>query len=129
MQQADGRDPDVREQGTDLPNDRLIQLEWNARRGLFNDAVSDFEDLVTHHPQSNRNASIQNGVVVGAEPGRRHGVISGEIQEIEVATPRNTYRGPEPGAQQRERRGHQPAAGAGAESQVADAGTGDAGTG
>lgn len=91
MQQENGRAPEAREDGTDLPNYRLIQLEWDARRGLFNDGVSDFEELVTHHPQSNRNATIQNGVVVGGEPGRRHGVVGGEIQEIEVATRQNTY--------------------------------------
>lgn len=91
MQQENGRAPEGREDGTDLPSYRLIQLEWNAQRGLFNDSVPNFEELVTHHPHANRNATIQNGVVAGGEPGRRHGMVGGEVQEIEVATPQNTY--------------------------------------
>lgn len=91
MTQANGSDPDAAGEAAELPHYRLIQLEWNARRGLFNDAVPNFEELVTHHPHSNRNATIQDGVVVGGEPGRRHGMVGGEIQEIEVATPQNAY--------------------------------------
>lgn len=46
--------------------------------------VSDFDSLVTHHPGSNANARVVEGVVVRGEAGRRHALISGGIDEIAV---------------------------------------------
>lgn len=53
--------------------------------------VTDFESLVTHHPSANSGARVVDGVVTGGEAGRRHAVIDGEIQEIEVRTARRDY--------------------------------------
>lgn len=73
------------EKTAQLPPYRVIQLEWDAQRGFRNEAVEDFDSLVTHHPQSNRGAHLVNGAVVGGQAGRAFGVVGGEIQEIEVA--------------------------------------------
>ena len=81
----------ARAQAETLPHYRLIQLEWNNRRGYYNDAVADFEDLVTHHPNANRNAALRDGVVIDGESGRRHAVIGGGIQEIAVPTAGRTF--------------------------------------
>lgn len=75
----DGREPDQ------LPNYRVIQLEWDTQRGFRNEAVEDFERLVTHHPNSNGRARLVDGVVVDGQRGRTLAVVGGEIQEIEVA--------------------------------------------
>ncbi|MFQ6311450.1 hypothetical protein [Lysobacter capsici] len=56
-----------------------------------NIGVDDFESLVTHHPGSNRNAHLVNGVVVDGEDGRNHAVVGGEIEEIEYATSGNDH--------------------------------------
>ncbi len=66
------------------PGYRVIQLVWNTGQGYRNEAVGNFDALVTHHPNSNRGARIEHGIVVGGEAGRVHGVIGGEIQELEV---------------------------------------------
>ena len=70
----------------ELPHYRVIQKDV-AR----NTAVTDFESLVTHHPADNSSARTIDGVVIRGEEGRRHAVIGGEIQEIEVQTRGNTY--------------------------------------
>lgn len=74
-----------------LPNYRVIQLEWSQRTGARNASVEDFEGLVTHHPQTNRNARVVDGAVVGGQDGRAFGVVGGEIQEIEVAREERTF--------------------------------------
>jgi hypothetical protein len=72
---------------------RVIQL--GAPRGpngiQFNESVEHFDDLVTHHPRSNRNAEMQEGVIVRGEPGRALGYIDGKMQEIEVARAGRTF--------------------------------------
>jgi peptidoglycan hydrolase-like protein with peptidoglycan-binding domain len=70
----------------ELPHYRVIQKDV-AR----NTSVTDFESLVTHHPADNSAARILDGVVIRGEEGRRHAVVGGEIQEIEVPTRGNTY--------------------------------------
>lgn len=65
---------------------RVIQKGRTANIG-----VTDYESLVTHHPGANSSARVVNGVVTGGEAGRRHAVIDGEIQEIEVRTARRDY--------------------------------------
>lgn len=50
-----------------------------------NEPVENFDDLVTHHPRSNRDAQMQDGVIVGGQAGRALGYVDGEMQEIEVA--------------------------------------------
>lgn len=84
------------EEAEQLPNYRVIQLEWTRRLGFRNVDVDDFEGLVTHHPEDNRQARIEHGRVVGGQAGRRHAVIGGEIQEIEVAQPNDDF-GLQPG--------------------------------
>ncbi|GAB3380115.1 XVIPCD domain-containing protein [Lysobacter fragariae] len=69
-----------------LPRYRLIQ-----KGHIVNIPVTDFDSLVTHHPDDNIRASVVNGVVISGERGRRHAVIGGEIQEIEVRTAQRTY--------------------------------------
>ncbi|MBV6783580.1 hypothetical protein KWH04_23840 [Xanthomonas campestris pv. trichodesmae] len=49
---------------------RVIQLEWDAEKGYHNEAVKNFDGLVTHHPNSNSGAHLVNGTVVGGQPGR-----------------------------------------------------------
>lgn len=72
---------------------RVIQL--GAPRGpsgaQSNEPVEDFDDLVTHHPGSNRNAEMQDGVIVDGQRGRALGYIDGEMQEIEVARGGRTF--------------------------------------
>jgi len=70
---------------------RVIQLEWSQAGGPRNGAVEDFDALVTHHPQTNRAASLQDGIVTGGQAGRSFGVVGGEIQEIEVRTAARSY--------------------------------------
>lgn len=70
---------------------RVIQLQWSQAGGARNGAVEDFEALVTHHPQTNRGARLQDGVVMGGQPGRSFGVVGGEIQEIEVRQPGRSF--------------------------------------
>lgn len=91
MTQTNGSAPEAQGNDTELPHYRLIQFDWSARQGPHNEPVSDFEGLVTHHPQANGSATIRNGIIVGGEDGRRHALIGGEIQEIEVALPERTY--------------------------------------
>lgn len=74
-----------------LPTYRVIQLEWTRRLGFRNEDVEDFEDLVTHHPESNREARVEHGRVVGGQAGRMHALIGGEIQEIEVVQARDDF--------------------------------------
>lgn len=56
-----------------------------------NEPVADFDDLVTHHPRSNRNAEMRDGVIVGGQAGRALGYFDGEMQEIEVARGGRTF--------------------------------------
>lgn len=66
---------------------RVIQL--GAPRGAngiqTNETVEGFDGLTTHHPGANRNARMQDGVIVGGQPRRALGFIDGEMQEIEIA--------------------------------------------
>lgn len=66
---------------------RVIQL--GPPRGpnnlQINEPVTDFDSLATHHPNSNRNAVMRDGVIVDGQAGRVHAFIGGEIQEIEIA--------------------------------------------
>lgn len=68
---------------------RVIQLgaprEPDGRQS--NEAVIDFDSLVTHHPGANRRAQMLDGRIVNGEPGRNHAIIGGEIEEIEMARP------------------------------------------
>ena len=69
-----------------LPPYRLIQ------KGLLvNIPVTDFDSLVTHHPDDNSEAKLLNGVVIHGEETRRHGIVDSEIQEIEVWTPQRSF--------------------------------------
>jgi hypothetical protein len=72
---------------------RVIQLGApRAPHGTqSNEPVADFDDLVTHHPRSNRNAEMRDGVIVGGQAGRALGYIDGEMQEIEVARGGRTF--------------------------------------
>lgn len=70
---------DASDPGSETPAYRVIQ---KGRRS--NIGVSDFDSLVTHHPDDNANARVVNGIVEFGEKGRRHAVISGEIDEIAV---------------------------------------------
>lgn len=69
--------------GQALPPYRVAQLH-SERFG--NQAVIDFDGLVTHHPIANEDARIRNGLVTGAESPatRSYGVIGGEIEELET---------------------------------------------
>lgn len=53
---------------------RVIQLEWDAKKGYGNETVEDFDGLVTHHPNSNSGAHLVNGSVLSGEPGRTLGL-------------------------------------------------------
>lgn len=70
---------------------KVIQLEWDRRNGFYNEPVSSFDDLVTHHPHANRNAEIIQGLVLHGEDGRKHALVGAEIQEIEIARPGKSY--------------------------------------
>ncbi|MCC5098481.1 peptidoglycan-binding protein [Xanthomonas campestris] len=70
---------------------RIIQLEWDAKKGEHNEVLGSFDDLVTHHPKSNSDAHLVNGKVVGGQAGRTLGVVGGEIQEIEVSKAGKDY--------------------------------------
>nr|WP_126969130.1 XVIPCD domain-containing protein [Xanthomonas sp. BRIP62411] len=70
---------------------RVIQLEWDAEKGYHNEAVENFDGLVTHHPNSNSGAHLVNGTVVGGQPGRTLALVGGGVQEIEVAKVGNDY--------------------------------------
>lgn len=77
---------------------RVIQLgpPRGASQAQRNELVSDFDSLATHHPGDNRNARIQDGLVVNGQPRRAHALIDGEIQEIEIARNGNAYFGLKP---------------------------------
>lgn len=66
---------------------RVIQLGApRPPNGLqSNEPVTDFDSLVTHHPGANRDAVMQDGVIIKGQPGRAHAYIGGELQEIEIA--------------------------------------------
>ncbi|RYF48252.1 MAG: hypothetical protein EOO38_10515, partial [Cytophagaceae bacterium] len=68
----------------DLPHYRVNQLH-SFRLG--NRPVANFDDLVTHHPIANAEAGVLSGVPVRVEEPRRrsHGLIGGEMQEVETA--------------------------------------------
>lgn len=63
----------------ETPPYRVIQ-----KGPISNISVSDFASLVVHHPHENTGVRVVHGVVSGGEPGRRHAVISGEIEEVAV---------------------------------------------
>ena len=65
---------------------RVIQKGPSA-----NIPATDFESLVTHHPGDNRNAHMEDGVIVDGERGRLHAYVGGEIQEVEIARRGNAY--------------------------------------
>lgn len=66
---------------------RVMQLgKPDQKRIQKNEFFRDFDQLVTHHPDLNRNAKLVDGVPakVENEKSRSYAVIGGEIQEIEV---------------------------------------------
>lgn len=65
---------------------RVIQKGVGA-----NIPVTDFESLVTHHPYDNRNAHMEDGVIVDGQRRRMHAYAGGEIQEIETARNGKSY--------------------------------------
>lgn len=69
-----------------LPRYRLIQKGVSE-----NISVSDFDSLVTHHPEANVKAKVVNGLIESAEPGRRHAVIDSEVQEVEFWLPQRSF--------------------------------------
>jgi hypothetical protein len=71
----------------DLPHYRVIQLGAPNRNGAQrNEAVTDLDSLVTHHPGANARAEIVDGVPVNVENPRTrsYAVIGAELQEIET---------------------------------------------
>ena len=68
---------------------RIIQLgEPKPPLGLQkNEPVSGFDSLVTHHPGANRNARMEDGVVINGERNRTHAYIGGRLEEIATAAP------------------------------------------
>lgn len=72
-----------RGQAAELPHYRVVQYR---SRALGNGAVSDFEELVTHHPDANANARLVNGVLRDVEEPRKrsHAMVGGEVQEVET---------------------------------------------
>jgi len=68
---------------------RVIQLGAPGEpHGLQkNEPVSGFDSLVTHHPGANRNARMQDGVVIQGESNRAHAYIGGRLEEIAAAAP------------------------------------------
>lgn len=69
-----------------LPRYRLVQKGVSA-----NIPVTDFESLVTHHPDANSDAILVNGKVTYGEGRRRHALVDSEIQEVGVWTPQDSY--------------------------------------
>ena len=65
---------------------RVIQLgPPRGQNGIQrNESVADYDSLATHHPGDNRDAHMQDGVIVDGQPGRVHGFIGGEMQEIGI---------------------------------------------
>jgi hypothetical protein len=74
-----------------LPPYRLTQLEWDQQPRGHNEPVADLEALVIHHPEKNSAAEIRHGVVVDGERGRKHAVIGGEMEEIEIPRVSHTF--------------------------------------
>ncbi|MCF7221615.1 peptidoglycan-binding protein [Marilutibacter chinensis] len=72
---------------------RIIQLgPPRPPNGLqSNEPVTDFDSLATHHPGANRDARMQDGVIINGQPRRAHAYIGGELQEIEVARDGRTF--------------------------------------
>ena len=70
---------------------RVIQLRWDPKRRAHNQHVADLEDLVTHHPETNSRAAIKFGAVIDGESGRVHGLLAGEIEELEVSRYGRTF--------------------------------------
>jgi len=68
---------------------RIIQLGApSPPLGLQkNEPVSGFGSLVTHHPGANRNARMEDGVVIQGERNRVHAYIGGRLEEIATAAP------------------------------------------
>lgn len=64
---------------------RIIQLgpprEPHGLQG--NEPVPGFDNLVTHHPGTNRNARMEEGVIVGGERHRAHAYVGGRLEEVE----------------------------------------------
>src|SRR3546814_14297092 len=67
---------------------KIKQYFYDAERGERNTEVRSYDDLATHHPKSNFNAQMVDGILRNVErPQRRsHAFIDGEYQETE--TPR-----------------------------------------
>ncbi|MEI2456912.1 MULTISPECIES: peptidoglycan-binding protein [Lysobacter] len=67
-------------EGIATVNYRVIQKGVSV-----NIPVGSFDSLVTHHPFDNQDAVVSNGRVIRAQPGRRHALIGGEVQEIAIS--------------------------------------------
>lgn len=84
----------------DQPGTAYKVKQLSAPRGAnntqTNEPVEDFDGLVTHHPKDNRNARLEDGLVVGGQLGRVHAIVDGEIQEVEFARSGNDYFGLKP---------------------------------
>src|SRR3546814_1538707 len=74
---------------------KIKQYFYDAERGERNTEVRSYDDLATHHPKSNFNAQMVDGILRNVErPQRRsHAFIDGEYQETE--TPRTDERSEE----------------------------------
>ncbi len=72
---------------------RVMQLGTprEASNVQFNEPVTDFDSLVTHHPRDNSKARMQDGVFVDGQAGRVHALIGGTIEEIEISRDGITY--------------------------------------
>ena len=71
-----------------LPHYRMLQLGAPDRNRIQrNETFNNLEDLVTHHPDRNRNAELVGGVVIRGENHvtRNYGIVGGEVQEFEAA--------------------------------------------
>jgi len=72
---------------------RVLQLgaPRDATNLQFNESVTDFDSLVTHHPGDNQNARMRDGVFIEGQRARVHALIGGAIEEIEISRRGITY--------------------------------------
>ena len=62
-----------------------VEVRVHGRGMQTNEAVTDFDSLVLHHPGDNRAARMEDGAVVAGQDGRIHGYIDGRLEEIEMS--------------------------------------------
>ncbi len=74
------------------PRNSDDEIVRTHRTGVqLNEPVTGFDSLVSHHPGDNRAVRMENGVSVDGKPGRVHGYVDGNLEEIEI--PRQDRRG------------------------------------